>query len=557
MNLTPLLWIACLRVGLVFGAANFAVPWSSTKYGPDGPWQAVKVSVGGVDETLRYNLQSTDLDLYPGSRYASQILVPEACEPHERDGICGKGGKWDITAKSTMAISWPGSYENPPMNQTSGECDFNIQGLTINDITVWNTSLVAVDNVTITTAKGITYGPPVGLLALGGDKTVQEFTTSSSRTGALRTYIYPGGLYDQDIIPSYSYTLQIGSAAHDYVGSLVFGGYDKGRIIGPYTTSAETTFRLLDIGIGVQTGGSPFPFKKKDNLLVTGTSSDDHVTVYPDATLPYMFLPAQTCEEIVKHLPVEWDSELSYYLWKTDDPLYKSITSSPAYLSFTFPPASGAEDNVVIKVPFALLNLTLESPITESPKIYFPCYPFSLTENDDNYHLGRAFLQAAFLGRNWLSKMTWLAQAPGPGSQLEGLGKQLEDIPDRANTLSYFDPEGQFQRSWENYWQPLERDLSPQSPESTPGPPTDDKDDSGLGTGAKVGIAIGAIVGALIILGAVFYFKRRSKRPVMGPSHTFTPVEQGKEQPIQYYGGPAVEIQGSEPTRYEMDAGTR
>lgn len=58
---------------------------SDKHYGPDGPWQAVTVSLG---------TQQTDVDLYPDSSYNSIILSKTIC-----DGVnaypCGSGGLYN------------------------------------------------------------------------------------------------------------------------------------------------------------------------------------------------------------------------------------------------------------------------------------------------------------------------------------------------------------------------------------------------------------------------------------------------------------------------------
>ncbi|PGH33760.1 hypothetical protein GX50_03417 [[Emmonsia] crescens] len=510
------LW--CLSSSLASASASFAVPWSSKTYGPDGPWHAVKVQVGGNDPKIRYHLQSDEVDLFPGGTYSSYILSPKACDPFPK-GECGNGGVWLPKAKSSFPIQWLESFDSAAINQTSGGCPLNIQAMTINGQTVWNSSLVTVSNVTITMPNGKTRGPLLGRLSLGGSKTIQEFSKSSTEVGTYDAHMFPGGLYDQGIIPSYSYALHIGSAAHKYGGSLVFGGYDKGRIIGPYTTFPDKSIALFDIGIGVETGASPFPFESKNGLLLSNTSTQEALLVMPDPTVPYLHLPSNTCEEIAKHLPVAMDPGTGYYLWNTDDPLFERITTSPSYLSFTFPPASGGTEKVVIKVPFALLNLTLESPIiTGSPRPYFPCSSFTPLSGD-TYRLGRAFLQAGFLGRNWFTEVSWLGQAPGPGLRGQGLGEQLQDIPDRATTIEYFDPNGQFAHSWSDHWKPLEKNegknetaVSKENKRPSTVP------DNGLSNITKIGIGVGCGIGAILIV-AVLSFVFRRRRPggeVMG-----------------------------------------
>lgn len=505
-------WLWWLPSSVVSEKASFAVPWSSKTYGPDGPWQAVTVRVGGNDESIKLHLQSVEVDLFPGGTYSSYILTPEACEPFPNDA-CGKGGVWLPKEDSSFPISWMGNFNSVAINQTSGDCPYNIQAMTINERTVWNSSLVTVDNVTITMLDGETRGPLLGQLSLGAVKTVQEFAKDDVEVGTYDAHIFPGGLYDQGIIPSYSYGLHIGSAAHRYGGSLVFGGYDKGRVIGPYTTFPDYSITLLDIGIGVETGASPFPFKSKDGLLLSNTSTQEGLSVMPDPTVPYLHLPPNTCEAIIEHLPVTMDPDIGYYLWNTDDPLFERITTSPSYLGFTFPPASGETENVVIKVPFALLNLTLESPIiTGSPRSYFPCRPFTPLSND-YYRLGRAFLQAAFLGRNWFTEVSWLGQAPGPGQRRQGLGIQLQDIADRATTIEYFDDaDGQFAYSWADHWTPLEENETDDTGEDN-GPSSSSDSDSGLSKNAKIGIGVGCGVGIILILAALgFYIRTRRRR---------------------------------------------
>jgi hypothetical protein len=76
--------------------------------------------------------------------------------------------------------------------------------------------------------------------------------------------------------------------------------------------------------------------------------------------------------------------------------------SSPSALKFSFNTDSGNGD---ISVPFALLNLTLDYPLVSTPTQYFPCA--SYTPSDDSlYHLGRALLQAVFLGQHGQTQKT-------------------------------------------------------------------------------------------------------------------------------------------------------
>jgi hypothetical protein len=508
-----------LEAALVAAHGNFPLSWSPKTYGPDGPWQAIKVRAGGWAPATQINVQSDEVDLYPGGTYSSFILDPRVCHRFPSN-TCGSGGTWRVEGPSAYPLSSSELWDEPALNRTGGTSNqYHIQALTINDKTVWNASLVVVWTATTTLPNGADFGPFVGQLALGGDTTTQNFTKPvtlwdeplGNDAEEVAVNVFPGALYEEGIIPSYSYGLHIGSAAHGYVGSLVFGGYDRGRVIGPYTTFSESSISLLHISIGVEAGVSPFPFESKKGLLVNNQSIEETVTIRPDPTVPYLHLPGKTCETIADLLPVTLDPDIGYYMWNTDDPLFEHIVSSPAYLSFTFPPASGATEDVVIKVPFSLLNLTLDRPIVEPAKPYFPCRAFNPGKGD-HYRLGRAFLQAAFIGRNWNTKISWLAQAPGPGIEGQGLGVELRDIPDRATSIDYFDPEGKFVLSWSDHWKQLTAEdvdtLGPRGSEQS------QQRSGGLSIAAKVGAGVGGGIGALCLLGMIIYIVRwRKKRP--------------------------------------------
>jgi hypothetical protein len=77
------------------------------------------------------------------------------------------------------------------------------------------------------------------------------------------------------------------------------------------------------------------------------------------------------------------------------------IISSPAFLSFTFRLNMSTSQNITINVPFGLLNLTLTTPIVANPTQYFPLRPGQGPSG--SYELGRAFMQAAFVGVNWIT----------------------------------------------------------------------------------------------------------------------------------------------------------
>jgi hypothetical protein len=469
---------------------NFVVPWSTQKFGPDGPWQAVNIRVGGNNSARVIEVQKiADLSVYPGGEFTSMTIAPSACRNFSSP--CGSGGTWepDQYQRDQQFVSWPASWIDNATGIHIEDAQVIVLGLTINTTTVYNATLASASSGNVTYPDKNVGGVTLGYLALGADERRQIFTIGTGPSDGINASLFSGQLYDSGAIPSYSYGLHIGSAAFNYPGSLVFGGYNKGRVIGPITAfSDQNAVDLIDISIGVASGSSPFTFTSKDKLLSTGQT-----TVSPDPLSPYIYLPRKTCDNIVSALPAYFDEGLQYYLWNTTNPNFTKIVSSPAYLGFTFPHGPGDTDNVVIKVPFALLNLTLDTPITDTPVQYFPCLPYDSTPK-----LGRAFLQAAFIGRNWNTRTSWLAQAPGPGARRQGLNDQNIDIPDGAVMIDGYPGADLFTKSWSGQWS-LAESLVFEGTSST---------SDGLSTGAKAGIGIGAALGAISLLAASIFFLR-------------------------------------------------
>lgn len=209
--------------------------------------------------------------------------------------------------------------------------------------------------------------------------------------------------------------------------------------------------------------------------------------------------------------------------------------TSSAYLSFAFPPPRGGTDNVIIKVPFALLNLTLDTPIVGTPTQYFPCHsydPETGKNNDkttDPYRLGRAFLQAAFFGRNWRSQTTWLAQAPGPGDLGEGIGEEIRDIGDGDTDIDVWDGKAinHFNQTWAKHWSIIDSPKPQGSTTAQPSPSASNSpspSSTGMSTGTKAGIGVGVSFGCLAAIGAGLLLWRRRR-------NGYTKAVQGTSDP--------------------------
>ncbi|KAB5542366.1 aspartic-type endopeptidase-like protein [Coniochaeta sp. 2T2.1] len=378
------------------------------------------------------------------------------------------GGVWESLLFSPDICSFPESGATC-FAQQAGDGTFYFHTLTmlgtdlIPNFALPNLTTLLVSRGYRTLPNGTVYSAAVGNIALGAQASNMSFSSgSSSINGSLLT----GYLADHEIF----------------------------RIVGPVSAQSYSQngfpIDLLDISIGVAVGKSPFNTSSVTGLLARGNT---------------------TCHAIAAWLPVTYNPGLGLYLWNTQDPLYRRIVASPAYLGFTFRLNNAAVQNMTIKVPFELLNLSLTEPLANAPTPYFPCSLPTLPE----YRLGRSFLQAAFSGVNWMTDnhgVWFLAQAPGPNIASQ---PRVRSIGPLDNSLQ------QSQQIWEDTWQgiwaPFEENGEQPTPTPTASPtPTPQEsaprpDTPGPPIALIAGVTVGVLALAAIALG-IFFLRRRKKR---------------------------------------------
>ncbi|KZL64171.1 aspartic-type endopeptidase [Colletotrichum incanum] len=520
---------------LAQSAAPFEVSWSSAIFGPDGPWQAVEVTIGADSKVA----------LYPGHTFQSLITATDYCKLNSTNGCyASKAGTYNrAQALQDGTGSASGIQYRPPLYEWMAGMDVRgqlptswVDSMILDSAStagptyrVENVSLTLVESQMIAYPSGTWYPAFAGCLGVGAADTInQSFTTSSYLINAS---LVPGTLWTQKKTTSNSFSMHIGSVASRMAGSLWFGGYDQNRLIGDVLVADEGFVRspvtLKDISIEVIQGSSPFNFTAQDGLLASGNSSiGNGLRVAVDGCAPYLTLPKSTCDNIASHLPVKYNADLGLYLWDTTSPKYSQIVSSASTLSFTFLSESNTKTSK-IRVPFFHLNLTLSEPLVNLPTPYFPCF----TGGAGTYNLGRAFLQDAFLGANWGQSKWWLGQAPGPNIQLS---PSVVEIHEGDTTIKCGNND--WEESWKGAWKVLTIDeangTAPVDPPiqsgsfdmPTPNGKDEAKTPSGLSIGAKAGIAGGsaAVVLAAIGLGTFFWLRRRKRN---GTQENRTPPE--------------------------------
>lgn len=347
------------------------------------------------------------------------------------------------------------------------------------------------------------YTLDTGFFSLYGAEAHIEYTSVNESDISLNTTLPLA--YAQNAIPSIFYSLHIGSGstANSVPGSLVLGGYDKSRCLTTPIVSGTDVFELTDIGLGVASGDSPF--LKDEQLPVRNLLQSDglsSVKAYPNPGVPYLYLPQQTCAAIAEHLPVVFNETLGLYIWNISAPSYQDIINSPSYLSFDF--SSGISTSTIY-LPFALLNLTLEWPLVNSPTQYFPCSPYQ--SPDGRFHLGRAFLQGAFMAQNWQTGQLMLAQAPGPDMTDSSLATISVNDTSLVSPMTKAPP---WDSTWASKLMAFQRngsDALSDADATSPG-------HNGLSARAVAGVVVGIVVAVMLVGGAMWVWLRRKKTKV-------------------------------------------
>ena len=382
-----------------------------------------------------------------------------------------------------------------------------------------NATIVALSEWDVFSPNGRNYTAPVGILGLGPSPIASAYDLSPPPSSLL------GQMKENGTIASLFCGLHMGSALLGQSGSMVLGGYEQNRVLGDVGTFDLLTSEnqgpqafLLDVFLGVETGASPF---NQSNNISLWHSIDDQgasqsqaaggktgsrlVSINPSA--PYMYMPVGICETAAQYLPLTWDEGLGLYTWFMGSQ-YTRVVGSPAFMAIVL--ADNGAKNITIKVPFQLLNLTLLPPIVDTPTQYFPCRPMN---SSTPFMLGRAFLQAAFLGFEYEHNLTFIAQGPGPDME-QSIIKTYEpaDTNVTANAL------GTFASSWASSWTVLDvnhttsTSSSNATSTSQPTSPSPSPSPGGLSGGAIAGAVVGSVLGVLVIVTVTIVLWRKKKR---------------------------------------------
>ncbi|GAB1742070.1 hypothetical protein NU219Hw_g7459t1 [Hortaea werneckii] len=491
--------------GINQGASPLPISYGNNgSVGPDGPWWTIVQAVNYPDQsmTLLPSLSNNSLLINSTACLSQSAICPNPqpdqfftwtdseIEHNKTPSPELQPDEWDEWYASLLNMSGTGQFFSERMNlhpegepSVINEMDYLVMGIS--------------NSYSAGFAGGAEYTLDTGFFSLYAEHDI--FSWPDLASGFVwhnnRTL---NDAYKLGYIPSVSYGLHVGSVVANVTPSLILGGYDSSRILTPPLVSDSRSFSLIGISLNVTEGGDAYTSEQPlplTGLLRANGSSVDSIDVYPDPGLPFMYLPRETCDAIAEHLPVEYNSDFNLYFWNTEDENYNKILTSPHVLAFSF---SAGNSETTINIPLALMNLTLEYPLVSESTPYFPCSPWN--PNSAPYHLGRSFLQGAFLGQNWNSSKLFLAQAPGPGAMarsLKTIAYTDENIEPATNAPS-----------WDSTWSST---LTALQTEQSQAPVVEDSDD-GVSGGGIAGIVVGVVAGVAIIAGALFWMLRKRRQ---------------------------------------------
>ncbi|KAK8135516.1 aspartic peptidase domain-containing protein [Apiospora sp. TS-2023a] len=504
----------------------YAVPrnarWSAKSLGPDGPWNALEITMG----------KGQTITTYPGKMWESFFLDSDYCSATVTKRANGKqqpcyakqagaiynesaaGGILNVTDSpdryfSGAMDSVAGAKSNAPVRFRD---DFHLsrdkQSWAAGD-TVADLDMVLLSGTQLKYPGGDSLPLFAGCLGLGAAPGAVNQTFHAQSGGDVNVSMVAGAYAKQGYTDTNSFGMHIGSALPHpnptspkkkmMEGSLWFGGYDKNRVIGevlaipiPHSNVIFDGLPLVDISINVGNG-----WRSKGGYLASGNSSiGSQIKMRLDGCHPYLNLPKSTCDALAADLPVTYQPALGLYVWNTESPAWPRIVSSASALTFTFLDPDNNAHRVNVSVPFVHLNLTLEAPLVEKPTPYFPCN--AVTAGGDHWTLGRAFLQDAFFAASFDSATYFLAQAPGPNiASVDAANANTAVIGKTARTLA--PSNNDWKTSWEG--------AAPGNGEGDASGSSDETHNAGLIAGLAVGIGGG--VSLLALIGYVLYRRNR------------------------------------------------
>ena len=426
------------------------VTHAAQRDGNDGPWSSFAVQVGTPSQNVRL---LPDTSANTGT--SVWVVRPEGCTSDDPSN-CG-----DLR----------GFIFHPNESST-----WSIQGLSNNglyDLTAYEENLLGYGGNAYYGFDNVTLGWQSDGLPELSHQVVAGYATKDFYVGSLGispqpilfdtfNHAYPSlltTLRNRSLIPSSSWAYTAGAYYQEpkVYGSLTLGGYDATRFVPNNVSITFGADSSRDLLVGIQqitsdTLGTP--------LLSSG------IYAFIDSLVPHIWLPINVCAAFEQAFNLTWNSTAELYLLTEDE--HSNLVNLNANITIKLGSSAAGNDSVDIVMPYGAFDLTVSSPIVESPTHYFP---LKRAQNDTQYTLGRAFLQQAYVIADYDRSNFSVSQALFPATSVA------------KNIVATLPP-----------------DVAPNQKK----PP--------LGKGAMIAIIASALIGFLVTLGIIRYNRRRRRR---------------------------------------------
>lgn len=258
--------------------------------------------------------------------------------------------------------------------------------------------------------------------------------------------------------------------------SLTLGGYDANRFeshnvsfdldpnLDPVVALNEITVTAAPLSnSNVSTGWA------NNSTTLLGPADVALYTI--DSSTPYLWLPESVCSRFEKAFGLVYDENVQLYTFNNDLTQHDTLVNWNLTFNFAIADLPGSSSNSIsLTLPYAAFDLQLTYPFPGLNATQFSpatkYFPLRKAANDTQYIIGRAFLQETYLVVDYERNSFSVYQATFAA--------------DASTNTKLFD-------------------IKRPSNSSFTGPKT--SSNHGLGKGAKIGIAVGAGVAVLCLIG--------------------------------------------------------
>ncbi|KAF2119497.1 aspartic peptidase domain-containing protein [Lophiotrema nucula] len=432
--------------------------------GIDGSWNSFALRVGDPSQFIRVFISTASQQTWAVHAEAclfneTDPQTNETVEAVDKDCYESRGGTFNMTTSTT--------WDEIGFYQLWTEKNLGLIG---NGQYGYDTVGFGQPGEEGPTLKNTTVGTLVAdnfwLGHFGVNAKPTNFSAFSDPSPSYMTY-----LFQQKYIPSLSFGYTAGAQYHftSVLGSLTLGGYDSSRFIPNDLTFNFAPDNERDIVVGVVGITANSATKTNYNLL-----NRDSFTMYIDSTVAELWLPIEVCEMFEKAFGLIYDNTTHLYL--VNDLLHQTLLAENASVTFSVGQKFSTNETVDITLPYAAFDQTAKPPFRglQNSSAYFP---IRRAQEENQFVLGRTFLQEAYLVVDWERQNFSLYQ----NSWVFGQSKKIVPIISPS----------------------LVGEVTPASTSS-----------KHLSTGAIIGVAVGgAFVLAMAIFGAAWWiWRRRQKR---------------------------------------------